>query len=518
MAFRAVQIGNNQNFNKALFIKIENSNKRYLLVPKCLYPKETYEDHEWFSNESLEFYSCHDYYLLSSFTAIPGDIEGIDNTVAAYEVIKDARNVLFPISKMFGKVLTPHTYKDFKKIFDTSFLHEGIWIHPKLRESGVQNSSLKFELSKKRFEGQHPVFNILQQAKRMGFKINAQKLIETLNQYIMIEKFESDCMVVGAVIDDFLEEVEEKVDSLTIGSFNLQDVANDVRARLDNDRFYEYIAEYVLTKKNKINSTILGQKKSSRRYYEFGGFDPVCNLKELDCSSLEPLLTGEEELLKATSEFIDSRSARRYRSLIQNMLYFGLETTKAENIFQEIRRENTDLFNEIVLPEKKYNELLLTYYFEAQSLDRPAGAYQKLFNIIEAFMIDSKTHNSRSTARKKIGKKATRKPTEIQLVERILKSKCKISDLKVNINDINACDFSGYIDDTIKLNWKSISRRIYNLRCSIVHSKSKDHKIAPFSHEEFTVIPPHTALLDTICMQIIEDTGIKINIIGLSHK
>lgn len=52
MAFRAVQIRNTQRFNKALYIKVEESSARYLLVPKCLYPKDTYEDHEWFSNES----------------------------------------------------------------------------------------------------------------------------------------------------------------------------------------------------------------------------------------------------------------------------------------------------------------------------------------------------------------------------------------------------------------------------------------------------------------------------------
>lgn len=456
--------------------------------------------------------------MLSSFSANSTHTEGVDHTLEAYGFINDARNILFPISKRYGKVLTPHSYKDLNSFFDKTFLHEGIWIHHKLRENGTQNSSLKFELSKNRFDGQHPVFNILLQARRVGFKINSDKLLEVLNQYIRSEKFESDCKVVGAIVDNYIEEIEEEFDSMFVGTFTLQHVADMVKDKLDNDQFYEYIAEYILTNKNKINADLLEQKKSNRRYFEFGGFDPVSNQCELDISSLEASLIGEEELLKATEEFIDSRSAQRFRSFIHNMLYFGLDSPKAEKLFNDIKKENPDLFEEIVIPRKRYNELLLTYYFEAQSLDRPSGSYQKLFNIIEAFMIDGDTHKINNAARKKAGKRGTQKPSELQLLERILKSKCKIADLKSDIVEINASDFSNYIHDKIKLNWSSIAKRIYDLRCSIVHSKSKGHKIAPFSHEEFTVIPPHSLLLDTICVQIIEGTKERINILGLSRS
>ena len=515
MAFTAVRIKNSQRFDKIMLVKLADSPQRFLLIPECLYPRDKYNNNEWFSDESLEFYSLGNYFLIFDLEAVAGVTTGVNYSESAHESIKIARNVLFPLTIHFNKVLTPHSSEDINDFFDKTILSKGIRIDEKLVNDSIENSILKFELSKNRHSEIHPIFAALQQNKVQGRKINIERLIEIINQYIISECNKHNNIVLGGIVEHFTDELDEEVSTLVGGTFNLQDITDKVKAVLDNNlSFYELIAEYLIVKNEKHYTNMLKEKKYFRQHHDVSGNPPARKIRKIELGDLEDELVSKESVLETTAKFFDARTTSRYRDNIQNMIFYNLNSLETQKIFSELKKENTYVFDEIVISQKKHNDLLLTYYFEAQSSERPSGGYLKLFNIIEAFMVDVGTKKAIDSKKKVAKKKVRGRVGEKEMLTRILKSKFKISDLKDEIEIINNTDLSRYYSNKIKLNWDSISERIYNIRCAVVHSKSKGHKIQPYSLEEFTVIPPHLPLLDKICIRIIDETK-NINLFGV---
>ncbi len=477
-----IPIRNLSGFDKIL--RIEGAGDDYLLIPRGLFPSGPFGRADWINRTHAYFYGLDSYLLMTA-------CDSANEVPVKNRLLSQANEIIYEVMKLFpDSSLAPHALSEDEMVpKDNEIQQDAVEIHPSLFRRDYDSDPFIQAL----YQSIHPhqqvstILHLINRQRSSGSFFGTKDIVEEVNRGRAIEREKTAHGIAGSIVCERLSDFTDKSAfrwPKVLSALSPAALRHSLLPMLGH--LYDFWGAF--------NGWGNKPKRRWGRYFwEYGDFGalrpPLVSITESQSPNL-----GGQAVFEIKKKYILERDVEKFKANIHNFYWAHLNSTQTakDKCWHDLMQTYPQFgFGQIRVSLSGYNQELLSYFLEAYGASRPGIKFLHLYNVFEARMISPG-------------------PDKTQLM-RFLNS------LPLATNDFDP-EFSAalsYVPPTtvsgiasglsqMTNTLASMVDELYAVRCMVAHSKAGRNRIAPFSVEEYSIVPNYLELMKKVAMVAIE--------------